>query len=108
MQGSDTLVFAGQARLPQSLTSGERGGVVLVDLVVDASELRVVDVGCTGLSPTVQQLLRDILVSTRLDEGIEPRLAAVERRYHGVARKAICTAVTHAYETYLRWRHRGD
>ena len=99
----DTTIFVGHARLPQSLSSLGSPAVVLVEMEVDPASGLVVEVATSGFITRAESLLSHILVGRSLQEGLASAIWEFQRRYVGAPQKAICTAVTNAYEAYQRY-----
>jgi len=102
-QEASTVIFVGHARLPQSLAPVGAPPVVSVEIEVDVRRRRAVEVATRGILPRAEALLRDILLEDDLDTSMRILLDALQNRYVGAPQKAIMTAVSNAYEAYLRF-----
>ena len=98
-----TVIFVGHARLPQSLAPVGAPPVVSVEIEVDVRRRQAVEVATRGILPRAEALLRDILLEDDLDTSMRILLDALQNRYVGAPQKAIMTAVSNAYEAYLRF-----
>jgi hypothetical protein len=98
-----TVIFVGHARLPQSLAPVGAPAVVSVEIEVDVSRRQAVEVATRGVLPRAEALLRDILLEADLDASVRVLLDALQKRYVGAPQRAIMTAVSNAYEAYLRF-----
>ena len=61
------FITLGTARLPKSI-AGDHSGSLLLELVLDSSDGRIVDVATTIALPGYTALLRRLLIGRRLDE----------------------------------------
>jgi hypothetical protein len=99
-----TVIFVGHARLPQSLAPVGASPVVSVEIEVDMQRQRAVEVAARGVLPRAEALLRDILLGDDLDTSVSTVVDALQRRYMGPPQRAMITAVSNAYEAYVRFR----
>jgi len=76
---------------------------VSVEIEVDVRRRQAVEVATRGILPRAEALLRDILLEDDLDTSMRILLDALQNRYVGAPQKAIMTAVSNAYEAYLRF-----
>ena len=100
--GSHTMLFAGHARLPQSVAPIDGCHVVYLELAVE-EQGRITQVGIAGAPPLAGDLLRNLLVGHTLADGVEQVTDAIARRYVGVTQRALAAAVLSAYETYVTY-----
>jgi hypothetical protein len=98
----DTVIFVGHARLPQSLAPMGASPVVSVEIEVDMRHRQAVEVATRNILPRAEALLRDILLEGDLDTSVRVLLDAFQKRYLGVPQRAIITAVSNAYDAYVR------
>jgi hypothetical protein len=98
-----TVIFVGHARLPQSLAPAGAPPVVSVEIEVDVRRRQAVEVATRGVLPRAEALLRDILLEGDLDTSVRILMDALQRRYVGAPQKAIMTAVSNAYDAYVRF-----
>jgi hypothetical protein len=98
-----TVIFVGHARLPQSLAPAGAPPVVSVEIEVDVRRRQAVEVATRGVLPRAEALLRDILLEGDLDASVRILMDALQRRYVGAPQKAIMTAVSNAYDAYVRF-----
>ncbi len=97
-----TVIFVGHARLPQNLAPVGAPPVVSVEIEVDMRQRRVIEVATRNILPRAEALLRDILLDGDIDASVKVLLDAFQRRYLGAPQRAIITAVTNAYDAYVR------
>jgi hypothetical protein len=102
-----TMIFVGQARLPQSLAS-MGSNAICVELEVHPLSGEIVGLGSAGTMRRCTLLLRDVLLGYDLDRGLEDALHEIQSRYVGPPQKAVCSAVASAYDAFLRTCRRGE
>lgn len=100
LEGEDTMLFVGYARVPQGTTARGLYDVIGFALEVEASSGRVVEASCTLAVPAAEQFVRKILVGRDLSEGIGPIMKELERRFHGPTQRAVIVALKAAYERF--------
>lgn len=99
-----TIICAGYARLPKSITADQAYGVLGVEIEVDPREGKVVDAVCTVVPSLGEKFILDLLVGYDLKEGIDPIVREIRRRYFNIAQKAVISAVDEAYRKYLEFK----
>ncbi|HEY8489904.1 MAG TPA: DUF3870 domain-containing protein [Dehalococcoidia bacterium] len=107
--GGRTMLFAGHARLPQSVAPIQGCHVIYLEVAVE-EEGRITQVGVVGAPPLAVDLLRGLLVGRTLSDGVDEVTEAIARNYVGVTQRALAAAVLSAYETYhayARGREQG-
>jgi len=97
-----TVIFVGHARLPQNLAPVGGSPVVSVEIEVDMRRRQAVEVATRNILPRAEALLRDILLQGDLDTSVRVLLDAFQKRYLGAPQRAIITAVSNAYDAYVR------
>jgi hypothetical protein len=97
-----TVIFVGHARLPQNLAPVGASLVVSVEIEVDMRHRQAVEVATRNILPRAEALLRGILLEGDLDTSVRVLLDAFQKRYLGVPQRAIITAVSNAYDAYVR------
>lgn len=100
--GTDTVIFVGHARLPQSLSPIDTP-VILVELEVDGEDGVIVDLDISGTLPATRRLLTSLLVGKNMEGDFDSALHKFQRRYMGPPQKAISTALSSAQESYQRY-----
>ena len=70
-------IVVGTARLPKSVC-GEQPSTLMIELVLDSQDARVVDAATTIALPGYAEMLRSLLIGRRLDEveGVARELSA--------------------------------
>jgi hypothetical protein len=64
---------------------------------------QAVEVATRGILPRAEALLRDILLEDDVDTSVRVLLDALQKRYVGTPQRAIITAVSNAYDSYVRF-----
>lgn len=101
----DTVYFISYAKLPTEIPAANMHKVVGLGLIIHKETGVIEDSSCTLLTEEAKDFLKQILVGYNLHEnGIEPLVEKVKRRYHGLAQKAICVALKGTFERYLAWQ----
>ncbi len=99
-----TMIFTGHARLPQALGGRFGSTVVSVEVEVDPASGQIVDASCYPVPQLTERLVRSILCGRNLQDGLDAAVLELQRRYICPSQRAIATAVTNVYETYVRWK----
>ncbi|MDA2917465.1 DUF3870 domain-containing protein [Nitrospinae bacterium AH_259_B05_G02_I21] len=104
LRAKNTIICAGYARLPKSVTADHSYGVLGVELEVDPSDSKVVDAACTIVPSLGERFILDLLIGYDLEEGIDPIVSEIQKRYFNVAQKAVISAIDEAYRKYLEFK----
>lgn len=99
-----TIICAGYARLPKTVTADHVYGVLGVELEVDPREGKVVDAACTIVPSLGERFILDLLIGYDLEDGIDPIVREIRKRYFNVAQKAVISAIDEAYRKYLEFK----
>jgi hypothetical protein len=103
-----TIICAGYARLPKSISPNQVHGVLGVELEVDPADGgKIIDAVCTTVPSLGEKFILELLVGYSLDEGIEPVVKEIRSRYFNVAQKAVISALEEAYRRYLEFKRLG-
>lgn len=94
------MFFTGYAKLPGGITASDIYRVVGIGVEVDAQTGRILAADCTLATEVGRSFFKKLVVGRDLEESFQQLLAAVERRYHGSAQKAIITALKIIREKY--------
>ncbi|MEX1253064.1 MAG: hypothetical protein WEE64_01855 [Dehalococcoidia bacterium] len=97
------FVVHGVARLPKSIC-GESPACLLVELVLDAEDQRVLDVAAMPSLPGYAALLKRVLAGCSLDR-LEQAGESFAERYRGPLLRPTLAAVANAA---LNWRNQRD
>lgn len=102
----DTIYFVGHAQLPKNIPAHLLYGVIAVGLEVDMASGLIVNVSINLATDLAKDIVVSCLINHNLNEGINPAIAAVERRYQGDAQRAIVMAIRNAYNRYIEFQNR--
>jgi len=100
------LIFVGHARLPQSLALSD-APIVLIELEVEGEDALVTAVEVSSPLPAANRLLADLLLGKSLQTDYDDAVGEFQRQYMGPPQKAICTALSNAYDLYRRHLRRS-
>jgi hypothetical protein len=95
-----TLIFAGFARLPANAATPHGGGVLAIELEVDPYDMRVVDAACNCLPSLGQKFLVELLVGSRLEDGLAGIVEEIRSRYVSIAQRAMIAALEDVFKRY--------
>lgn len=101
--GPNTIVIAGAARLPDNITAKHVFGFLTIELEVNLVDSTVVDISCT-LSPSLgEKMLRNVLLGSKVEEGIKDAVKQLEERFLGATKKAVIAGLWDANNQYKRF-----
>lgn len=100
------FVVHGVARLPKSI-AGESPACLLVELVLNADDLRVMDVAATPALPGYAALLRQVLVGHSLDR-LEETALVFSGRYQGPLLRPTLAALANAALNSTNHNHQNS
>jgi len=98
-----TIIIAGSARLPEGVTAKQVFGCLTIELEVDPVNSEIVDFSCTLLPHLGEKILRDTLLGSNVEEGIEGAIAQLNRRFFNPTKRAIIAALEDAYKWYKKY-----
>ena len=101
--GSNTIVIAGSARLPENATAKHVFGYLTIELGINPVNSTIVDISCTLLPSLGRQLLHNALLGSKIEEGIKDAVRQLEERFSGATKKAMIAALEDVYERYKRF-----
>ena len=107
MANDQTYFFTGYAKLPSGTTAGEINKVVGIGLEVEGGTGRIVDADCTLVTDVGRRFFRNLVLGYSLDTELSIMVAAIERRYHGNAQKALVSALKITQEKYRAFKQKG-
>ena len=100
----DTVYFISYARLPNGIAAGKLLEVVGIGLIINKTSGVIEDISCTLITEEAKLFIKDIAVGFNLhDRPIEDLLTSISLRYHGLSQKAVCVAISGAYDRYIQW-----
>jgi hypothetical protein len=98
-----TVVFVGNARLPQSLAPSDSSSVISIELEVEMSSGAITGISVRGALPLGAKLIEEVLAGRRIQDGPDDVVGEAKRRYVCPSCKALCAAVINAYEAHQRY-----
>lgn len=103
-----TLIFAGNAKLPENVTARHVFGTLSVELEVDPVDFKIVDVSCTLLPSLGEKVLSSALIGCEIEEGIKNAVNEIETRFFSTTKRAIIAAIEDAHKRYVDYtREKG-
>ncbi len=96
----ETIFCTGYARLPDGMAAKNLYGVMGVGLEIDPHTDRVINASSTFITNMCTGFIQDILVNHDLKQGIESPIQRFEKRYYGLGKKAIISAIRDAYNQF--------
>ena len=105
---TETVIFVGHARLPQSLAPRDSSPVVSVELETNTRTGEIVAVGSHAIPDLGAKLLSSVIVGRNVNESPAEIVDEIRCRYICPSQKAMSTAVLNAFEAYERYRQVGS
>jgi len=96
-----TLIFSGNARLPENVTAKHVFGYLSIELEVDPVNFKIADVSCTLLPSLGEKVLVNALMGCEIEEGIKNAVSEIESRFFSTTKRAIIAAVEDAHRRYV-------
>lgn len=96
----DTIICTGYSRLPDGMAAKNLYGVMGVGFEIDPDRDVIVNASCTFVTNMCSNFIQTILVGHNLNDGIEEPIHKFEKRYYGLGKKAIVSAIRDAYNQF--------
>ncbi len=104
-----TLIFSGNARLPENVSAKHVFGHLSVELEVDPVDFKIIDVSCTLLPSLGEKILVNALIGCRIEEGIKNAVGEIENRFFSTTKRSIIAAIEDAHRRYVDYiKDRGE
>lgn len=103
----ETALFAGHARLPQSLTGPHASPVLSVELEADVDSGVILSAAAEGITSLGGRLLAEVLGGRNLNDGPQEAVDEIGQRYVSPSHRALTTALINAYKAYCRYQQAG-
>ncbi|MBP2243126.1 hypothetical protein J2Z40_003714 [Cytobacillus eiseniae] len=100
----DTIVCTGYSRLPDGMAAKNLFGVMGVGFEIDPETDCIVNASSTFVTNMCTDFIRNIFTGHDLKEGLEAPIEKFEKRYFGLGKKAIVSAMRDAYNQYLIYK----
>ncbi|MEH7332504.1 DUF3870 domain-containing protein [Neobacillus drentensis] len=104
MNSNETIICTGYSRLPDGMAAKNLYGVMGVGFEIDPNTDRILNASCTFVTNMCTDFIKSILSGHDLKEGIEVPIERFEKRYFGLGKKAIISAMKDAYNQYLIYK----
>jgi hypothetical protein len=98
----ETIVIAGFARLPQSITGKHFSSYIAIEFEIEPSNSEVVDIYCTLLPFVEKEILYQACLGNKIDTGIEKTIEQLDKRFFGTTKRPIIKALEDAYRWYKK------
>ncbi|KGX91737.1 DUF3870 domain-containing protein [Pontibacillus marinus] len=100
MDKNDTIICTGYSRLPDGMAAKNLYGVMGVGLEIDPKTDKVLNASSTFITSMCTDFIQSIFEGHDLKKGIDTPVELFERRYFGLGKKAIVSAIRDAYNQY--------
>lgn len=100
----ETLVICGSSRLPKNAIGEGDLGLFSIDLEVEQTDFRIVDVSSSMAATSYlgEKMLYNALIGFKVEEGIENAIDQIERRFFSPRKRAIVAALEDTKRCYKR------
>ncbi len=98
----ETIVIAGFARLPQSITGKNSSSYISIEFEIEPADSKVVDIYCTLLPFVEKEILYQACLGDKIDTGIEKAIEQLHKRFFGTTKRPIINALEDAYKWYKK------
>ena len=92
VSSQNTMVIGGFAKLPENLTGKNSCSFIAIEFEIDSNDWKVLDVYCTLLPFVEKEILYQVCMGKKLDEGIEAALEQLNKRFFGATKRAVISA----------------
>ena len=96
----ETIVIAGFARLPQSITGKNFSSYIAIEFEIEPANSKVVDIYCTLLPFVEKEILYQACLGNKIDTGIEKAIEQLDKRFFGTTKKPTINTLRDAYRWY--------
>lgn len=95
----DTVYIIGDAQSSSNNPITQQFSAFFIGLVVDTTNHKIVDAGCSSTIPLTSEFVRSIFVGHSMFAP-EPIMQEIRRRYYGSSQKALIVAFKDAHKKY--------
>ncbi|TVY08694.1 DUF3870 domain-containing protein [Paenibacillus cremeus] len=99
MYDKDTIYVIGDAQASVNNPITQQYNAFFIGLVVDTTNHKIVDAGCSSTIPITSEFVRSIFIGHNM-YAFEAIAEEVRRRYHGSSQKALIVAYKDALKKY--------
>ncbi|MDC3413787.1 DUF3870 domain-containing protein [Aquibacillus sp. 3ASR75-11] len=96
----NTVICTGYSKLPDGMAAKNLYGVMGVGLEVDPNTDNIINASCTFITNMCNDFIKEIFEGHNLNEGIDAPIEIFEKRYFGLGKKAIISAMRDAYNQF--------
>lgn len=89
----DLCLFSGYARLPSNTTAQKIYEELALVMVIDMNTGVVHNAECTMVTGVAKEFVCNLLIGYDMNQGIEPLVKLVERKYQGHLKKALTSSI---------------
>ncbi|GED67237.1 hypothetical protein BRE01_09390 [Brevibacillus reuszeri] len=100
VRNDETIFCTGYSRLPDGMAAKNLYGVMGVGFEIDPESDKIVNASCTFVTNMCNDFIKSILVGHDLKNGVDLPIQKFERRYFGLGKKAIVSAIRDAYNQF--------
>ena len=100
LDGHNGQVLSGVSTLPASVSPLGRHGILVLELGLDATNHRVIDVACDELPKLGREMLCNLLVNRTLPGALREAKERITNGYHSDLRTAVVTALEQILRKY--------
>jgi hypothetical protein len=104
----DSIICVGYSRLPEGMTAKNLYGAMGIGLELDPETHYILNTSATFVTNMCSGFLNDILVGHCLKEGIDGPIVQFEKRFYGLGKKAVISAIRDAYNQYKIYKSSVD
>lgn len=98
------IICVGYSRLPDGMAAKSLYGAMGVGFEVDVTTKCIINTSATFVTDMCNSFIGEIFNGHNLDEGVDRPIEIFERRYFGMGKKAIISAIHDAYNQYLTYK----
>lgn len=98
----DTIVIAGFAKLPQTITRKNSSNYIAVEFEIESTDSKVVDIYSTILPFVEKEILYQTCLGSNIEAGIKKAIEQLDKRFFGTTKRAIITALEDAYKCHRK------
>ncbi|MCS7460995.1 DUF3870 domain-containing protein [Paenibacillus doosanensis] len=95
----DTVYIIGDAQVSVNNPITQQFNAFFIGLVVDTTNHKIVDAGCSSMIPLTSEFVRSLLIGQNMLQ-LETASDEIRRRYHGSSQKALIVAFKDAQKKY--------
>jgi hypothetical protein len=101
---NDTIICTGYSRLPDGMAAKNLYGVMGVGFEIDPKTDNIVNASCTFVTNMCNDFIKSIFTGHDLNDGLEVPIERFEKRYYGLGKKAIISAMRDAYNQFAIYK----